>query len=95
MIIKASVCAGLAGLLVSASVSAMPSTGGPTDTYSGDYTVVAQTQGTERRGGRRDDRGDRRGDRGDCRQEEGVVGKDKRDCKQEGRGDRKGGSDDQ
>jgi hypothetical protein len=40
--------------------------------------VVAQTSGMERRGERRDTRQD-------CRQKEGVVGKDKRDCKQEGR----------
>ena len=40
--------------------------------------VVAQTSGMERRG-------ERRGTRQDCRQKEGLVGKDKRDCKQEGR----------
>ena len=36
--------------------------------------IIAQTQGMERRG-----------ERQDCRQEGGLVGKDKRDCKQEGR----------
>ena len=53
--------------------------------------VLAETRRMERRDDRRDDRGDRRDDRGesrdtrqDCRQEEGVVGGDKRDCKQEG-----------
>ncbi len=40
--------------------------------------ILAQTQGMERRQDRRDNRQD-------CRQEEGLVGKDKRDCKQEGR----------
>ena len=40
--------------------------------------IIAQTQGMERRGERRDTRQD-------CRQKEGLVGKDKRDCKQEGR----------
>ena len=30
-------------------------------------------------------RGERRDTRQDCRQKEGLVGKDKRDCKQEGR----------
>ena len=53
--------------------------------------ILAATEGMERRGDRRDDRqddrGDRRDTRQDCRGEEGV-GKDKRDCKQEGRQDR-------
>ena len=40
--------------------------------------IIAQTQGMERRQERRDTRQD-------CRQKEGLVGKDKRDCKQEGR----------
>jgi len=35
-----------------------------------------------RRKERRDDRGDNRDDKQDCRQEEGRVGKDKRECKQ-------------
>lgn len=60
--------------------------------------VVAETKGMDnrdgRRGGRQDDRGDRQDDRSgdrdtrqDCRQDEGAVGGDKRDCKQEGRQD--------
>ena len=40
--------------------------------------IVAQTNGMNRRQ-------DRRGDRQDCRQQEGAVGADKRNCKQEGR----------
>jgi len=40
-----------------------------------------------RRKERRDDRGDDRDDKQDCRQEEGAVGKDKRECKQENRGE--------
>ena len=36
-----------------------------------------------RRKDRRDDRQGDRDDRRDCRQDEGVVGKDKRECKQE------------
>ena len=40
-----------------------------------------------RRKERRDDRGDDRDDKQDCRQEEGVVGKDKRECKQDDRGE--------
>lgn len=39
---------------------------------------MAGTKGMDRRGGRRDTRQD-------CRQSEGLVGKDKRDCKQDGR----------
>ena len=53
--------------------------------------ILAATEGMERRDDRRDDRqddrGDRRDTRQDCRDEEGV-GKDKRDCKQEGRQER-------
>lgn len=50
--------------------------------------LLAQTQGSDRRGGRRDDRqgdrGNRQDTRDECRDQEGA-GKDKRDCKQEGR----------
>jgi hypothetical protein len=40
--------------------------------------AIAQTAGMTRRQ-------DRRGDRQDCRQQEGLVGADKRNCKQQGR----------
>jgi len=40
--------------------------------------TLAQTNGMERRGDRRDTKQD-------CRQQEGLVGGDKRGCKQEGR----------
>jgi len=40
-----------------------------------------------RRKDRRDDRKDNRDGKQDCRQEEGRVGDDKRECKQENRGD--------
>ena len=40
--------------------------------------IIAQTNGMNRRQ-------DRRGGRQDCRQQAGVVGADKRNCKQEGR----------
>ena len=40
--------------------------------------ALAQTAGMNRRQ-------DRRGDRQDCRQQEGLVGADKRNCKQQGR----------
>lgn len=50
---------------------------------------MAQTAGMQRRQDRRsdrmDDRQDRRGDRQDCRASEGLVGADKRDCKQDER----------
>ncbi len=50
--------------------------------------ILAATDGMERRDDTRDDRQEDRGDRNDnrqdCRQEEGA-GKDKRDCKQDGR----------
>ena len=42
------------------------------------YQMLAETQGMERRQDRRDVRQE-------ARQEEGIVGKDKRDAKQEGR----------
>ena len=45
--------------------------------------AIAQTTGMDRRQ-------DRRGDRQDCRQQGGVVGADKRNCKQEGRQTRGG-----
>jgi hypothetical protein len=56
----------------------------------GEPLILAQTQSKDNRDDRQDDRGedqgDRQDDRGedqDCRQDEGVVGEDKRDCKQE------------
>ena len=55
----------------------------------GESFELAQTIGMDRRqnrrGDRQDDRQDRRYDRQDCRSSEGLVGKDKRDCKQMGR----------
>jgi len=66
-------------LVVGMSVSANAETVKVIDQASTDGSfVVAQTSGMERRG-------ERRGTRQDCRQKEGLVGKDKRDCKQEGR----------
>lgn len=49
--------------------------------------ILSQTNGQERRDDRQDDRGERQDGRQDCRQEEGVAGKDKRDCKQDERQD--------
>ena len=52
--------------------------------------ILAETAGMDNRDDRRDDRqgdrGERDDNRQDCRQEEGA-GKDKRDCKQDGRSD--------
>ena len=49
-------------------------------------TVTAQTNGMERRQDRRDTRQD-------CRSENGLMGSDKRNCKQEGRQDDKPAAD--
>ena len=47
------------------------------DVFHGSFTI-AQTNGMERRGDRRDTRQE-------CRQGNGAVGADKRHCKQQGR----------
>ena len=74
-------------LVVSASTSTNAETASAIDKASGDSSfiasddgsfVIAQTSGMERRQGRR-------ANRQECRHKEGVVGKDKRNCKQEGR----------
>ena len=52
-----------------------------------DGPIQADNNRRERRDDRQDDRKDDRGGRQDCRDEEGLVGKDKRDCKQEERRD--------
>ncbi len=51
---------------------------GPTEPVMTESYEVAGTIGMDRRQ-------DRRGDRQDCRQSEGIVGADKRDCKQDNR----------
>jgi hypothetical protein len=75
--------------VVSSGVQAAPSAA---QTGTEAPLMLAATEGMERRGDRRDDRqddrGDRRDTRQDCRDEEGLGGKDKRDCKQEGRAER-------
>ena len=48
-------------------------------------STLADNNRGERRDDRQDDRGDDRDGRQDCRDEEGVAGKDKRDCKQDER----------
>ena len=68
------------GLVVGVSISTSVETVKVMHAASTDGSfIIAQTQGMERRGERRDTRQD-------CRQQGGLIGKDKRDCKQEGRG---------
>ncbi|MEL7449855.1 MAG: hypothetical protein AAFN78_11640 [Pseudomonadota bacterium] len=50
--------------------------------------LVADNPRKDRRDGRQDRRPDRRDDRQDCRDSEGLAGNDKRDCKQDQRGDK-------
>jgi hypothetical protein len=72
------------GLVVGVSISASAETVKVIDKASTDGSfTLAQTNGMDRRQ-------DRRGDRQDCRQQAGVVGADKRNCKQEGRQTRGG-----
>ena len=72
------------GLVVGVSISASAETVKVIDKASTDGSfTLAQTNGMDRRQ-------DRRGDRQDCRQQGGVVGADKRNCKQEGRQTRGG-----
>jgi hypothetical protein len=55
-----------------------------------DNIVLAQNRRDDRRDRRDDRQEDRQGDRDgrqDCRQDEGRVGNDKRECKQENRGE--------
>ena len=62
-------------LVVGVSISSSVETIKLMDQASTDGSIIiAQTNGQ-----------DRRANRQDCRQEGGLVGKDKRDCKQEGR----------
>ncbi len=66
-------------LVVGVSISADAETVKVMDKASTDGSfTIAQTNGMNRRQ-------DRRGDRQDCRQQEGAVGADKRNCKQQGR----------
>jgi hypothetical protein len=81
-----------------ASASAAQANPDITMVFSEKPLIIAATNGTERRQDRRDDRRDNRGDRRDtrqdCRDQEGLAGKDKRDCKQEDRQERRKGDDD-
>ena len=67
------------GMVVGMSISTNAETVKPMDEAATDGSfTVAQTNGMDRREDRRDTRQD-------CRQENGAVGADKRNCKQEGR----------
>ena len=78
-------CAIASGVIV--ALTQAPAQAGDTDLFqrwSAD-TQYLQLAYDDDRHDRRDERGrsDERDDRQDCRQEEGVVGQDKRECKQE------------
>jgi hypothetical protein len=67
------------GMVVGMSVSTNAETVKVMDEASTDGSfTIAQTNGMDRRQDRRDTRQD-------CRQQNGVVGADKRNCKQQGR----------
>ncbi len=70
------VSVGIAGLLGCTALAGNTLTD-ESATYTDSGFIIADTRGQERR----DDREDRR----DCRLEEGRIGGDKRDCKQEER----------
>ena len=77
MIIRSSMI--IFSMVVGMSVSTNAETVKVMDKASTDGSfTIAQTNGMNRRQ-------DRRGDRQDCRQQEGAVGADKRNCKQQGR----------
>lgn len=67
------------GMVVGISISTNAETVTVMDGASTDGSfIVAQTNGMDRRQ-------DRRATRQDCRQQNGIIGADKRGCKQEGR----------
>lgn len=77
MIIRSSVI--IFGTVVGMSISTNATTVKVIDEASTDSSfIIAQTAGSERRGDRRDTRQD-------CRQENGAIGGDKRNCKQQRR----------
>ena len=77
MIIRSSMI--IFGMVVGMSISTNAETVKVMDEAASDGSfIIAQTNGMDRRQ-------DRRGGRQDCRQQAGVVGADKRNCKQEGR----------
>jgi hypothetical protein len=77
-------------IAIFASTSIEASTNTAWDTPSNaDYqpALLVAAKSKDRRDNRQDDRGrsDDREERRDCRDEEGIAGKDKRDCKQDSR----------
>ena len=71
------------GLLGFLSCSVFASEDNVAGLDAGDAMLVADNRRQERRGGRQDNRDDKQ----DCRQEEGRVGDDIRECKQDSRGE--------
>ena len=77
MIIRSSMI--IFGMVVGMSISTNAETVKVMDEAATDGSfTIAQTNGMERRGDRRDTRQE-------CRQQNGIVGADKRHCKQQGR----------
>lgn len=67
------------GMVVGTPISAKGETANVMNEAPADASfIIAQTNGMERRQDRRDTRQD-------CRQDNGAVGQDKRNCKQQGR----------
>ncbi len=73
--------------LASCAASADLATGNEPTSFAAGDLLVADTRGKDRR----EDRGDDREGRQDCRKEEGRLGGDNRDCRQE---ERRGDDDD-
>ena len=69
--------------LLSCTVSAGDVADDGLNLVSGEDVLVADNRRKDRRGDRQEDRDDKQ----DCRQEEGRIGHDKRECKQEDRGE--------
>jgi hypothetical protein len=66
------------GVSISQNAEAVTKFGKSSEVSAASSFILAQTSGMNRRS-------DRRGDRQDCRQQNGLVGQDKRACKQESR----------
>jgi len=76
--IRKLLAAGIVALLSCSVYAGEPSEPG---VAAGDEVLIADNRRQERRGGRQENRDGKQ----DCRQEEGLVGDDKRDCKQDNR----------
>ena len=83
--IKKLLAVGMIGLL-SCGVFASETADHGLNASDNDALLMANNPRQERRGGRQDNRDDKQ----DCRQEEGRVGDDKRECKQDSKGEEDG-----